>query len=661
MEFQVKVWKQLLLTWQKKTLKIDADKFILKKIKSKKPEKSSEDKSYSLINAVIVDKSKINDNLILIASSSYKIHIKPQNKEEKDKIIIRLEEIIKKYSSKNAFSEEYKMNNLELLKDYNNNISPFKGLLYNLNNIQYLLIEISKKLDNFKNLIQNKGSSAEYMTVHNNLCTIKEEMKKQIDNIMVSIFDYHDLLEGKNDIDFNIKKENDEENLVENNLDSFRNSIINNNEIEENKKEKINNKNIISIYKIYKNPSKNPYYFLSNIISDFYDPNYNYNTRKSLKSKIKVPENLVKEMMANITKKQSAPIYFNEPISVGQKQCEKFYYLDLLNKAARESQKEMQICYVASFIVGEIFMSLGRSLKPFNPIIGETYEYINNKKKFRFYSEQVSHTPQINAYIGETPDFAYYGDTLNSTSFKFFKGGLELTFKNKIHIYLKRTNDYYTFNYPSLCVKGLLKPPLYNDYYGTTIIQNKNEPCYKCELKFIEESWSPNSLGFFEGEVYGQNNDIIYLLKGNWKDEIFMTDKNGENKKILLKLNKDLKYLKNNSENYSLPEFCYELNYMNKNLEKNLPLNDSRFRKDIKLLEEGNDLDKAQGYKLKYEEKQRKELNNDKHQILFFNEMIDEETEDKYYIPNGNYWKSKKLKELKNNANSQIFDINNYI
>jgi len=657
MEYQVKVWKQLLLTWQKKIMKIEEDKFILKKLKSK----TSEDKSYSLKNAVIIDKSKINDNVILIVSSSYKIHLKPQNKEEKDKIIIKLEEIIKKYSSKNAFSEEYQINNLELLKNYNNNTTPFKGLLYNLNNIQYLLIEISKKLDNFKNLIQNKGSSAEYMTVHNNLCTIKEEMKKQIDNIMVSVFDYHDLIEGKDNIDLNIKKENEEDNLAESTIDNIKNSVISNSENEELKKEKINNTNIISFYKIYKNPSKNPYYFLSNIISDFYDPNFNFNTRKGLKNKIKIPENIVKEMMANITKKQSAPIYFNEPISIGQKQCEKFYYLDLLNKAAKETKKEMQLCYIASFIIGEIFLSLGRSLKPFSPIIGETYEYINNKKKFRFYSEQVSHNPQINAYIGETPDFAYYGDTLNSTSFKFFKGGLELSLKNKNNIYLKRTNDHYIFNFPSLCVKGLLKPPLYNDYYGTTIIQNKNEPYYKCELKFIEESWSPNSLGFFEGEVYGKNNDIVYLLKGNWKKEIYMTDKNGENKKILLKLNQNLNYLKNNSENYSLPEFCYELNYMNKNLEKNLPLNDSRFRKDIKLLEEGNDLDKAQNYKLKYEEKQRKELDNDKHQILFFNEMIDEETEEKYYIPNGNYWKFKKLKELKNNINSQIFDISNYI
>ena len=647
MEYQVKVWKQLLLTWQKKTMRIEEDKIILKKTKSKSGEDKS-DKTYSLVNAVFVDKSKINEQVLLIASSTFKIYIKPKNKEDKNKIISKLEEILKKYSSQNAFSEQYKLNNEELLKD--NNDTPFKDLLFYLNKIHYLIIEVTQKLDKFKNLIQKQHSTtAEYMTVHNNLCTIKDEMTKQYDNIMISLSNYRDLLEGKGYININLKKDNDEDNLIRNN------------DIDRNNNDIINNEKSVSFYKLYKEPSKNDYYFLSNVVSDFYDSNYNFNIRKSLPNKIKFPQNIVKEMMGNITKKQSAPIYFNEPMSLGQKQCEKFYYLDLLNKAARESKKEMQLCYIASFIIGEIFLSLGRCLKPFTPIIGETYEYVNNKKKFRFYSEQVAHNPLINAYIGETPDFAYYGDTSNSTSFKFFKGGLELLLKNKVNVFLKRTKDHYTFNSPALCVKGLVKPPLYNDYYGTTIIQNKNEPCYKCELKFIEEStWSNDSLGNFEGEVYGKNDKKIYLLKGNWKKEIYMTDINGENKKMLLKLNQDLDYLKNNSENYKLPEFCYELNYMNKRLAKSLPLNDSRFRKDIRLLEEGNDLDTAQKYKLKYEEKQRKELDNDQHKILFFNELIDEETEEKYYIPNGKYWEFKKLKELRNNINSKILDVTNY-
>ena len=647
MEFQVKVWKQLLLIWKRKTMRIEEDKIILKKTKSKTGDDKS-DKIYSLINAVVVDRSKPNDPVILIASSTYKINIKPKSIEEKNTIISKIEEILKKYSSQNAFSEQYKLSNEELLKKTGKN-SPFQGLLYNLSVFHNLMLEISQKLDNLKNLIEKKATDTEYMTVHNNLCTIKEEMKKQYDNIIVSIYNYHDLLEGKNDDDMgiNLRKENEEDNT---------NKI---NEIEE---KPMNIENSVCLYDLYKDPTRNNnYYFLSNIASDFYDPNYNYNTRKSLPGQLKFPQNIVKEMMGNITKKQSAPVYFNEPISIGQKQCEKFYYLELLNKAARENKKEMQMCYIASFIIGEIFLSLGRCLKPFTPIIGETYEYINNKKKFRFYSEQISHTPTINAYIGETPDFAYYGDTANSVSFKFFKGGLELVLTNKNNVYLKRTKDHYTFNFPSLCVKGLVKPPLYNDYYGTTIIQNKDDPCYKCEITFTEESsWSNNSLGNFEGTVYGKNDKKVYLLKGNWKKEIYMTDINGDNKKVLLSLDQDTAYLKNNADNYSLPEFTYELNYMNKRLERSLPLNDSRFRKDIRLLEYGNDLDTAQKYKKRYEEKQKKELENDQHKILFFNELVDEETNEKYYVPNGKYWEMKKKNELKNHANANIFDVTNY-
>ena len=651
MEFQVKVWKQLLLIWKKKTMRIEEDNIILKKTKTKTGDDKS-DKIYSLINAVVVDRSKANDPVILIASSTYNIYIKPKNLEEKNKIIAKIEEILKKYASQNAFSEQYKLSNEELIKKNSKN-TPFQGLLFNLSVLQNLIMEISQKLENLKNLIEKKSSTtAEYMTVHNNLCTIKEEMRKQYDNVVVSLYNYHDLLEGKNDNEMTLK-------LRKGSEDERPNINQNNNEVEQ---KLVSLEKSVSLYDLYKDPSKNNnYYFLSNIASDFYDPNYNFNTRKTLPGKIKFPQNIVKEMMGNITKKQSAPVYFNEPISIGQKQCEKFYYLELLNKAARENKKEMQMCYIASFIIGEIFLSLGRCLKPFTPIIGETYEYINNKKKFRFYSEQISHTPTINAFIGETPDFAYYGDTANSVSFKFFKGGLELVLTNKNNVFLKRTKDHYTFNFPSLCVKGLVKPPLYNDYYGTTIIQNKNDPCYKCELKFIEEStWSSNSIGNFEGEVYGKNDKKVYLLKGNWKKEIYMTDINGDNKKILLQLDQNLAYLNNNSDNYALPEFTYELNYMNKRLEKSLPLNDSRFRKDIRLLEKGNDLDNAQKFKKRYEEKQRKELENDQHKILFFNELVDEETNEKYYIPNGKYWELKKKNELKNNCNANIFDVTAY-
>ena len=712
MEFQVKVWKQLLLTWHKRILRIRDNDFQIEKIEKKvKSSKKKEIKTYSLFSAVLVDQSKHNDLNILIGTSSYKVFIKPLSKEDKQKIISKFEEKIKQFSTQTAFSEDYIRNNEELLSSFDS--SPYGLIMRKLNMFQNLILEMAQKLDNFKTLIQNKhGTLTNYMTIHNNLLTIKEEMKKKFDEIISSFYNYHDQIEGPDatifsgikresevssseedvdiehniNIDDNYNKnnkiiiENVEKNkIVDNELKKEKKEVIkvvnrekNKEEIKEENKEEIKGENKkknnkenkeedkIIIDNTNKDVKKNPYYFLSENENDFTDKIYDFNKRTNLPHKIVCPKNLVKELITNMTKKLPSPVYFNEPISMGQKQCEKFKYMDLLIKAGNESSREKQMCYISAFLIGEIFLNLGRNLKPFNPIIGETYEYFDNEKKFRFYSEQVSHKPQVNAYIAETPEFAYYGDTLNTTSFKFFKGSIELIFKNKAHIHFKKTGDHYILNPPSVNVKGLMKPPLYNDYSGTTIIQNTKDTSYRCELKFIEEGWTPNSLGNFEGTVFKDYETIAYLLNGNWLKGIYMTDPDGNNRVDLLILDNAQEYLKNTIEHYVLPEYTCRLNQITPELEKILPKNDSRFRMDLRLLEEKEETDEAQNYKLRYEEKQRKELCTDEHKILFFDEFLSPETEDKYYLPNGKYWEYRKTGKILENENCKILDLEGY-
>ena len=680
MEFQVKVWKQLLLTWHKKTLRIRDNDFQIEKVGKKK-----NSKTYSLFSAVLVDQSKNNDLQILVGTSSYKVFIKPLSKDDKQKIISKFEEKIKQFSTKTTFSNDYMKYNEEFLSSLDN--SPFGLIITKLNLFQNLILEMAQKLDNFKTLIQNKhGTITNYMTIHNNLMIIKEEMKKKFDEIVSSLYNYHEQIEGPEanivntrsfDFKEGIQKENDvysseEEVDIEHNINiddnlninSIKNESKNEIKLEEkfkdNKvKDKEENKNVIEESN-KQDIKKGTYFFLSEDESDFIDKTYDFNKRKNLPHKIVCPKNMIKEMVTNMTKKLPAPVYFNEPLSMGEKQCEKFKYMDLLIKAGNETSKEKQMCYISAFLIGEMFLNLGRSLKPFNPIIGETYEFFDNEKKLRFYSEQVSHKPQVTAYIAETPEFAYYGDTLNSTSFKIFKGSIELIFKNKAHIHLKKTGDHYILNPPSVYIKGLMKPPLYNDYGGTTIIQNTKEVSYRCELKFIEEGWTPNSLGNFEGTVFKDYETIAYLLKGNWTKEIYMTDPDGNNRIDLLILDKNQEYLNNSIESYVLPEYTCQLNQITPELEKILPKNDSRFRMDMKLLEEKEETEEAQSYKLRYEEKQRKELCTDEHKILFFTEFLSPETEDKYYLPNGKYWENRKTRKILENENSKIFDLTGY-
>ena len=679
MEFNILVFSQKSQEWKKNILLINEKDFQIKNDIQNKNEEDKQIHTYSLINAVLIDNKKYDcskENSIFIGNSSYNIIIKPINNEEKPKIISELRKII---NNNFSYNDEIKIEN----KNDNNIDKIYETISCKLNVIQNIL-NLTKNImeNNSEDIIENNDNK-KIDIIKNNI----DKLETQLDIMMINFYNYHNLIKKSLEIDYSFEEEIISSTIygddIKNNFEILNPNIYHENDLSQIGKiirnsiykESSNYEDASSMQKDTdrsnnkendkfknKNKEKNNFHLndINNNSNEFYNVNYDTNKiRKKLKKPLTLPQNMVKEMVTSFTqKKKSLPVYFNEPLSMGQKQCEKFYYLDLLNKAAHEEKKEMQLCYISAFIIGEIFLNIGRTLKPFNPIIGETYEYYNNNLNFRYYSEQVSHKPPVNAFVGETSNFILYGDTLGDTSFKLFKGGMELSFSNKIHILLKKYGDHYTYIPPNAIAKGLMKPPLYVDYYGDVLIENEKNPAYKCELKFIEESWTPNSLGNFEGTVYN-NDKIIYLLGGNWKNEIYMTDPDGNNKQDLLILDQKLEYLNNTSECYHLPEFTCDLNNLTEELENSLPLNDSRFKKDIRFLEEGN-VDEAQKYKEKYEEKQRKELNNDSHKILFFKEEYDSENEKKYYVPNGQYWEMKKNNTLKDNCNANIFDVSNY-
>ena len=115
-------------------------------------------------------------------------------------------------------------------------------------------------------------------------------------------------------------------------------------------------------------------------------------------------------------------------------------------------------------------------------------------------------------------------------------------------------------------------------------------------------------------------------------------------------------------EKYTLPFYSCNLNFINEDLKKSLPKNDSRFRQDMRFMEKGEEfINKAQMYKSSYEVKQRKELKDEGHQILFFTEKKNEETEESYYVPNGVYWEMKKDGRLKDNIHKDIFEVDEYL
>lgn len=102
------------------------------------------------------------------------------------------------------------------------------------------------------------------------------------------------------------------------------------------------------------------------------------------------------------------PVSFNEPTSLLQRVAEDLEYADLLDIAADRSDSMERLVYVASYAASEYASTIGRVAKPFNPLLGETFEYVRPDKGYRFFVEQVSHHPPIGAAWAESPKWDYW-------------------------------------------------------------------------------------------------------------------------------------------------------------------------------------------------------------------------------------------------------------
>lgn len=85
------------------------------------------------------------------------------------------------------------------------------------------------------------------------------------------------------------------------------------------------------------------------------------------------------------------PVNFNEPLSMLQRMTEEFEYASLLHKAATCTDPVEQLVYVAAFSATCYATTANRTNKPFNPLLGETYECDRmDDLGWRCISEQVS-------------------------------------------------------------------------------------------------------------------------------------------------------------------------------------------------------------------------------------------------------------------------------
>ena len=183
-EFNVKIknftWKNYKLIIREKDLQLIKQNSLKHKILT-----------YSLVNATILDKSDKVEQKILLSSPIYNFLIKITKFEDKKIIVSGIEEIIKKYSEKRALGNEYISHLLKISEHIEK--SHYDALIFKLETYKILIDEINIQLLKYKSLIKEKLNNnlvAEFLSIHNDINTISEEMKNQFKKIERGIKKY---------------------------------------------------------------------------------------------------------------------------------------------------------------------------------------------------------------------------------------------------------------------------------------------------------------------------------------------------------------------------------------------------------------------------------------------------------------------------------------
>ncbi|KAG0059564.1 hypothetical protein BGZ89_000298 [Linnemannia elongata] len=337
------------------------------------------------------------------------------------------------------------------------------------------------------------------------------------------------------------------------------------------------------------------------------------------------------------------PVSLNEPINVLQKLCEELEYSELLDKAASLPESLDRLVYVAAFAVSGYASSQWRAgRKPFNPLHGETFEYVCPEKGFKFISEKVSHYPPIMACHAESVhNWTLSMDSRAKT--KFWGKSMELMPNGTIHIYFTKTNDHFTIAKPTTWMRNLMAGTKYLDHTGDMKIINHTTK-ETCVLTFKESSFFSGTKHELVGHVMAANGAKKRTLQGRWSESLM--EEVGPNK--LERLWKAHAPPPNHERYYGFTAFTIQLNELTEGLEKKLPRTDTRFRPDQSLFEHGR-VEEADREKLRVEQKQRElrkqmESKGEPWEVRWFEKRADPQTEDpegQTWVYKGGYWEAR--------------------
>jgi hypothetical protein len=129
-------------------------------------------------------------------------------------------------------------------------------------------------------------------------------------------------------------------------------------------------------------------------------------------------------------------------------------YQELIVKANQIEDRGLQCLYILSAFIIILGNTLKTVQKPFNPVIGETFEYFDPQFKTRYIAEQISHHPPITAFHAENESFIYQGWI--QVKVEVGLSGIFILTLGDTFVTLKSTNETFKFQRGSSSVHNLV-------------------------------------------------------------------------------------------------------------------------------------------------------------------------------------------------------------
>jgi len=337
----------------------------------------------------------------------------------------------------------------------------------------------------------------------------------------------------------------------------------------------------------------------------------------------------------------SLPSYMYEPLSILQRQAEMIEHANILNEAAKCVDNIEQLAYVCAFAVSG-YSSTQRYKPNFNPLLGETFEYVDKRSNTKFLVEQVSHHPPISAFHSENDQWKFWQNSSPTT--KFLGNSLDLNTHGNSYISFHGSQNQFFYTNPSTRIQNIIFGTMRMEHYGELNIRNLNGSA-SAIITFTRSGYFQGTQYQVEGFIYDKNKNKCVKLEGRWDSHLnatWLVDTDcvstGQ-KKFLWKHEVEPIIV----EEYQFRPYTVSLNEYDDKSDSLLPPTDSRRRLDRYFLEKGNS-DAASNWKRTMEERQRtdKSVRNTKWNPVWFKQS--EESENGLWIYCGDYWEQRARK-----------------